>query len=645
MSKKLDYNQLLDQYLFMKDFLENIPEAVYCKNMEGRLVLANKAYRKIFRIKSPKVVGKTDFELFPAEWAQRMFQDDQSIFRTGKSIIDKIERIPQSIGADQYASMTRVPRYSDQRKIIGLIGITRDVTKHVYFDYLKEERLQMEKKLEMLEELNRSKSEFISAVSHELRTPLAIIKQLFLLIYDEIAGPVNDKQREILVKVRHNIERQRMMIDQLLDMSRIDRKKMSLHYSLVNLPDLFRDLEDFFKELASERNIRLSYHFPKQEIVIFIDAERIIQVMTNLIMNAIKFTKDKGSIRIEIKILETKVRVGVIDTGVGIAKSDLSKLFGKFVQVSKMEDAQSKGIGLGLSIVKELIEKHGGEIWVESQLGVGSKFYFTLPRFYTANIMLEKKVRHKINQLTAKNRIVYLINFSIVNYEDLKKKIDSREKIFLKDLKNIMYTTFKEMSSGQIKKRQVFIIDLPRGKSNIILSQISAKKASWYCELIRANIKNYFIKNKIENIFIAIGVPSSSQRRVEISKESTANLTTQELYIGSEIRRHKRINYKTNVEVSLKDHKKYYWESMDLSLGGICLLGEVPLKTDEKATVSMTLLKKKKPFHAMTRVAWIQKIEPGAAPVAGKYKIGLEFTHIDDKDKEILSQELRLYYE
>src|SRR3989338_204584 len=211
--------------------------------MEGRLVLANKAYRKIFRIKSPKVVGKTDFELFPAEWAQRMFQDDQSIFRTGKSIIDKIERIPQSIGADQYASMTRVPRYSDQRKIIGLIGITRDVTQHVYFDYLKEERLQMEKKLEMLEELNRSKSEFISAVSHELRTPLAIIKQLFLLIYDEIAGPVNDKQREILVKVRHNIERQRMMIDQLLDMSRIDRKKMSLHYSLVNLPDLFRDLE------------------------------------------------------------------------------------------------------------------------------------------------------------------------------------------------------------------------------------------------------------------------------------------------------------------------------------------------------------------------------------------------------------------
>ncbi len=645
MNKKFDYDQLLNQYLFMKDFLENIPEAVYCKDIEGRLTLANKAYRKIFRIKSQEVIGKTDFELFPAEWAQRMFQDDQSVFKTGKPIIDKIERISQSKGADQFASMTRAPRYSDQRKIIGLIGITRDVTKRVYFDYLKEERLQMEKKLEMLEELNRSKSEFISAVSHELRTPLAIIKQLFLLIYDEIVGPVNDKQREILVKVRHNIERQRMMLDQLLDMSRIDRKKLSLHYSLVNLPDLLKDSEDFFEELASEKNIRLTYHFPKQEIIIFIDAERIIQVMTNLIINAIKFTKDKGSIKIEIKILETKVRVEVIDTGIGIAKSDLSKLFGKFVQVSKMESVERKGIGLGLSIVKELIEKHGGEIWVESQLGVGSKFYFTLPRFYTANI-LEKEIRGRINQLGAKNRIVYLINFLIVNYEEFKKKIDSREKKLLEALKNIMHATFNDMFPARIKKQRVFINDLSRGKFSIILPEGSAQKVSRYCELLRGNTKNYFIKNKIDNIFIAIGILSYSAKvRAEASKKSADNFIIKELYIGSEIRRHKRINYKTNVEVSLKDQKKYYWESMDLSLGGICLLGEIPLKTDEKVRTSMTLLKKKEPFHAMTRVAWIKQIEPDATPVVGKYKIGLEFTHIDDKDKEILSQELKLYYD
>lgn len=642
MNKRFDYNQLLDQYLFIKGFLEDIPEAVYCKDIEGRLILANKAYRKIFRIKSQKILGKTDFALFPSEWAQRIFRDDQSVFKTGKPIIDKIERIPQPNAVDQYASMTKVPRYNDKRKIIGLIGIARDVTRHVYFDYLKEERLQMQKRLEMLEELNRGKSEFISAVSHELRTPLAIIKQLFLLIYDEIAGPVNDKQREILVKVRHNIERQRMMIDQLLDMSRIDRKKMSLHYSLVNLPDLLKDSEDFFKELASEKNIRLTYHFPKQEIVLFIDAERIVQVVTNLIINAIKFTNDRGFIKIEIKILESKIRVGVIDTGVGIAKTDLSKLFGKFVQVSKTEDAQRKGIGLGLSIVKELVEKHGGEIWVESQAGVGSKFYFTLPRFYAANI-LDKEVRHKINQLITKNKIVYMINFSIVNYEELKKNIDSREKTLFGDLKNIMRATFKEMSPGQIKNQQILIINLPRGKFNIILPQINAKKASEYCELLRANIKSHFIKNKIENVFIAIGI--SSKARTKTSGESTAGSTAKELYIGSEIRRHKRINYKTGVEVSLKDQKKYYWESMDLSMGGICLLGEIPLKTDERVKVSMTLLKKKKKFHAMTRAAWIKRIEPDGTPVSGKYKIGLEFTHIDNKDKEILSQELKLYYE
>ena len=530
-----------------------------------------------------------------------------------------------------------------KRRTTSARSTPRSETGHLLSDF--EEKLNTVEKLEMLEDLNRTRTEFVSAVSHELRTPLAVINQLLLLIYDETAGPLNDKQREILVKVRHNIDRQTNIINKMLDISRLERKELMLRYSLVNINDLLKDSKEFFQELAAEKNIKLDYSLPDSDVSLFIDAERIVQIITNLINNAIKFTEENGQIQVDVKVLEDKVRVGVVDTGIGIAEADLPRVFDKFVQVSASDAARKQGIGLGLSIVKELVEKHGGEIWIESALGKGSKFYFTLPRFYTANI-LGKRMKDKINRLLKDNDSIHLINLLIVNWEVFKKRVDMEPDKLLKKLKEIVGWAYGDLFPARQGKQKIIITDMFNGKYSLLFPQTTDKKVAAFCELLKEKIKDYFIKNEIENVFIALGMLRySAEHPVVPSRESVSNLKIKEIYIGAEMRRSKRINYKTKIEVIVPGKERQILETVDLSRHGVCFISRSPLKTDARVEVRLELLKKKKSIAAKGRVAWLAKLDRQPGDVSDKYKIGLQFVDISEEDNKILANELRLYYE
>jgi PAS domain S-box-containing protein len=635
---------IASKYKLLSDLMDYVPDVIYFKDKKGRFVMVNQAHARGLGLKPEQLVGKTDFDLFPKKRAERMAKDDLWVMRTGKPIIDKIERATRPDGIDNYVSTTKIPRFDSRGRVTGIMGITRDITHRMQFEHLKEKRILIEKKLEALEELNKIKSEFVSAVSHELRTPLAIVKQLLTLIFKEAVGPLNDKQKEVMVKVTNNVERLKNIIDELLDISRIEGKRLKLHYSLVNLNDLIKESEDFFKKLAAEKNIGLTYHLPKEEINIFIDPERIVQVISNLVNNAIKFTEESGKIKVEVRVLEDKVRIGVIDTGIGIAKPDLPKLFGKFVQVSHLASAERKGVGLGLSIIKELVEKHGGEVWAESELGVGSKFYFTLPLYYTARI-LGKTVRDKINHLLNQGISVYLINFLIVNFDDFKKKITVEARHLSEGLKTIIEATFKEVFGAGKQKSPIVLADMEKGKCSIILPKVTDKNAAAFCELLKDKAKDYFTKNKIEEVFIAVGIfsyPSDSEAHTD---KGRSNLNMKEIYIGMEMRRHKRINYQTRIEVRLPDNTTDAGETVDISASGICYTGNKPLKTDTKVEASFELLRKKEPVLVTARVNWIKEIPRLPEEKSNKYKIGLEFTMLKDRDRKNLDRELRLYYE
>jgi len=642
--RRLSYEELLNKYNPLSYLMDQIPDVIYFKDKKGRLVLVNQAHAKGLGLKPEQVEGKTDFDFFPRRRAQEMLKDDTYVIRTGKPIIDKIERATRPDGVDNYVSTTKIPWFDEKKRVIGVIGITRDITRRKQFERLKEEKMRIEKRLEVAEELNKIKSEFISVVSHELRTPLAIIEQLVMLVYDQTAGPVNDKQKEALKRTRDNIDRLKSLVDELLDISRIENERFKLHSSLVNLNDLIKDSSAFFKKLAQDKEVSLSYYLPEKQINLFIDAERVNQILSNLIDNAVKFTEQGGRIKIEVKTLENKVRIGVLDTGIGIAKSDTPRLFNKFEQVSKIAGAERKGMGLGLFIVKELVEKHGGQVWAESKSGAGSKFYFTLPRFYPADLwdLLDSQIKERINTLLGKGAAVHFINLQLVNYIELKKRVGVRPAKLLRDLEAIIEETLKKVYAPGEEKRQAVLKDSRNGKFGVVLSGITEKKVLRFSELFKEKIRGYFTKNKLENVFITLGFLSSFSRdQAHPVKHLPANAYIKEISIGLEVRHFPRAAYNVTIKTFLPENKIESSQTIDVSLGGVCFVTKRLLKTDSQMRLSLELPKNKTTICVRARVAWIQKMQPLPGQAGDRYKVGLEFIGLKNKDRKILSKELK----
>ncbi|MFH1191090.1 MAG: ATP-binding protein [Candidatus Omnitrophota bacterium] len=637
----IDYKELRYKYQLLRDLMDFIPDVIYFKDKKGKFVMVNQAHAKGLGVKPDDLIGKTDFNLFPKEQAKKMFQDDAHVMDTGKPIIDKVERATRSDGVDNYVSTTKIPHYDAEGNVVGLIGITRDITRRMQIEQLKKDKQRIDKKLETLEELSAMKSEFISAVSHELRTPLAVIKQLVDIVFNGVAGKLNSKQKEVLSKTLNNVERLKKIIDDLLDVSRIERDVLKLRYSLVDVVDLIKDQAGFFSELAAEKSITLKYFYSKEPVNIFIDVDRIRQVIYNLINNAIRFTTDGGEIKVEVRVLETRVRIGVIDNGIGISKSSLPLIFNKFTQVSKIMGLGDKGVGLGLFISKKIVERHKGDIWVESKAGAGSKFYFTLLRFYALD-MLDKSVRHKVSALIKKGIPVHFVSLLILNFNEFKRRLKIEEERLFKDLHAIFDQTLQEIKSKNIDNKAVGIINPKAGKFSIILPGATDRRVAKISGLLKQKIKEYFVNNKINDVFITIATLFYSQNNsLHDADISLPRFSIREIYIGSEMRRFKRLSLKTSIKLYLSNKKVELSNSIDVSTGGICLISRYLLKTDSQLKV-VFVFPENKEFIISTkvRVAWIRKMESLFDKDDDKYKVGLEFIDLESKYKKFIVKKL-----
>src|SRR5438445_9283021 len=230
-----------------------------------------------------------------------------------------------------------------------------------------------------LQELDKLKSDFVSTVSHELRTPMTSIKGYVDNILDGLTGALTERQSYYLNRVQYNVERLTRMINDLLDLSRIEAGKMELHRSAVCMRDLVNDVVEGFQRAAQEKGLTLRSHQPDELPAIRGDRDKLHQVLTNLIQNAIKFTPKGGEIRVEANAHDGGfVLVSVSDTGYGIPPHELDRVFDRFYRVESVS-AEECGSGLGLPIAKSLVELHGGRIWAESTPGQGSGCYVTVP--------------------------------------------------------------------------------------------------------------------------------------------------------------------------------------------------------------------------------------------------------------------------
>ncbi|HBP88927.1 MAG TPA: hypothetical protein DD706_14670, partial [Nitrospiraceae bacterium] len=232
---------------------------------------------------------------------------------------------------------------------------------------------------ERLQELDRLKSSFVSIVSHELRTPMTSIKGLVENMLDGLVGNLNDRQSFYLERMKYNIERLTRMINDLLDLSRIEAGRMDLHQSPVNMGSLAREVVETLQPMAHERSLILEAHISPTIGFIQGDRDKLIQIFTNLINNALKFTEPPGTVTVAVKQREDgTIQTCVSDTGCGIPLEEQQTIFERFYR-GQSPEMKNRGAGLGLAITKSLIELHGGAIWVESNPGEGSRFCFILP--------------------------------------------------------------------------------------------------------------------------------------------------------------------------------------------------------------------------------------------------------------------------
>jgi signal transduction histidine kinase len=236
-----------------------------------------------------------------------------------------------------------------------------------------------------LEEVSKLKDEFVSIVSHELRSPLGAAKGALDLVLDAVLGPVNDEQRTYLEVTEANVNRLSELINTILDVSKIEAGRLSLVRQRMNVPQLIEAALKSYKGLEGQRTIATELATVP---AVFADPNRILQVLGNLFSNAVKFTREDGTITIIAQAHDGMAAVSVQDDGVGIAAEDLPKLFQRFSQVGEQE-AKRKGTGLGLVLCKQLIELHRGTISVASELGKGTRFTFTLPVYATPFVLQE----------------------------------------------------------------------------------------------------------------------------------------------------------------------------------------------------------------------------------------------------------------
>jgi len=243
---------------------------------------------------------------------------------------------------------------------------------------LKEANSQLRHEVQERRKAESLKDDFVSTVSHELRTPLAITKEALGLMLDEIPGKINSKQTKVVKSAAGSIDRLARIINDLLDISKIEAGRMEIVRERLNLSKLIRQAVTSLEPLASQKGLEMETVMGKDPVELLADEDRIMQVLTNLIDNAVKFTHE-GRITVSVCVRDGEVECVVEDTGIGLAKEDLPSLFNKFVQIKRTQQARQKGTGLGLAIAKNIVELHHGRMWVESELHEGTRFFFALP--------------------------------------------------------------------------------------------------------------------------------------------------------------------------------------------------------------------------------------------------------------------------
>lgn len=331
--------------------ISNFTDGLLVFDEQKRLSLINPQAEKFLGIKSKKVIGQTISAM------SRMSGLKGLVKLLGKEI-NPIFRKELEVKDDLIleVSVLVISREEQIENLVVLHNITRE-------------------KL-----VERMKTEFVSITAHQLRTPLSAIKWTLKMLLDEDLGKITEEQKEFIEKTYQSNERMISLINDLLNVTRIEEGRYVYNPVLSNITKLVESLIDQYKDEISIKNINLEFKKPKKQLPkVLIDVEKINLAVQNLLDNAIQYNKLGGSIKISLKSNKKEIEFSIEDSGVGIPKKQEKRIFTKFFRAANVMRMDTRGSGLGLFIVKNIIEAHKGRIWFKSKEGKGTIFHFTLP--------------------------------------------------------------------------------------------------------------------------------------------------------------------------------------------------------------------------------------------------------------------------
>ncbi|HKJ26585.1 MAG TPA: GAF domain-containing protein, partial [Anaerolineales bacterium] len=350
-----------------KAMLEGVGDGVLVTDNHNVITLFNDAAELILELDESSVVGKSLDEfvgLFGG--AAESWMDTIRSWSVSPNIQNAAEMYTERLTLeDGRVISVHLSPVSDMHEFLGTISIFRDITHQV--------------------EVDRLKSEFVATVSHELRTPMTPIKGYVEFLLMGGTGDLNEQQREFLNIIKTNVDRLGILVNDLLDVSRIEAGKVALSFQPIDLQEVVHDSVNTILHQSEEddRPVKVDVEMPDNLPSIYGDNERVRQIVTNLVDNAYKYSPEGSVVRLVVKELEDTIQVSVIDQGIGIFPDEHDKIFERFYRGENHLVMATAGTGLGLPIVKELVEMHNGRIWVTSSgvPGEGSAFSFTLPLY------------------------------------------------------------------------------------------------------------------------------------------------------------------------------------------------------------------------------------------------------------------------
>lgn len=391
MGQKLKHSieELRSNQHLLQSILDNSTALIFVKDLEGRFLLVNRRFEELLHVKRGDITGRTIYDFFPHNYADALFEVDQTVIQSGK-ITEAEQTVPHGDGLHTYIT-SKAPLFDEAGKVYAICGVATDITERKrneeelqqYRYHLEEMVAERNAELVIAKEradiANRAKSTFLTNMSHELRTPLNAI-----LGYAQILSrnkQLSERQQASLNTIQKSGEHLLHLITDLLDLARIEAGKFDLEERTFSLPAFLQVIGDIIRIKAEQKNLVFRIELPPNLPCVRADEKRLRQVLLNLLGNAVKFT-DHGSISLRVRELardeaEVTLQFEVQDIGIGMSIDQLGAIFKPFEQVG---DAQRRhgGSGLGLSISQELVRLMGSDIHVHSEPGKGSRFWFDL---------------------------------------------------------------------------------------------------------------------------------------------------------------------------------------------------------------------------------------------------------------------------